>query len=373
MKIALHAFVYLFLGLAITGLWFEIQLNDKRTLLTDRNRLQEEYFIKVAKTVEKDEAPADTPAIELKKDVSPVEARLVDSPEMENVLEEYKPQLEAQNLDTFNWDTSDAKTQLRNVYVMGPDGKWVMDGNRPQMSGPGTEQAILKKLLDAAIAQQSRLNTTRAELQKLRGVLAENIEELNKLKPVARQDKVTITERDEKIEKLEGEKSELENQVVKIKGQIDELNGEITSLRDEVQTAKDDAAAKAEDLEKSEQLVAKLKKQLEEAYQTSRGVGAEASATVGSIPLGDKGKVVRIDNENMFAVIELSSEAIAQLKGADGKGAMPHIEFSIKRDGAFIGRVRIRQEVAGKNIAICDVLANWSQDEIKVGDVVFAD
>ena len=372
MNKAIHAFVYLFLILAGAGLWFEIQLNAKRTLLTDRNRMQEEYFIKVAKTVEKDDAPKDA-TVELKKDVSPVEARHVDSPEMENVLEEYKPYLETQNLDTFNWDNESAKTQLRTVYVMDAEGKPKMDGNRPLMRGPGTEHDILEKLLEAAMKQQARLNTTRAELAKLRGVLEENIDELNKLKPVAREDKVTITKKEEQIEKLEGEKSELENQIVKIKAQIDELNGEITSLRDEVQTAKDEAAAKAEDLEKSEKLVAKLTKQLEEAYQTKGGSTAGGAGAATSIPVGDKGKVVKIDNVNMFAVIELTPEAMHELKGNDTNAQMPRLEFSVKRDGEFIGRIRIRQEVAGKNFAICDVLANWCQGEINVGDVVFAD
>ena len=44
----LHVLVYVFLALAATGLFFELELNKKRTELTDRNRMQEEYFIKVA-------------------------------------------------------------------------------------------------------------------------------------------------------------------------------------------------------------------------------------------------------------------------------------------------------------------------------------
>ena len=46
MNKALHAFVYLFLALAGTALFFEIQLNEKRAELTDRNRMQEEYFVR---------------------------------------------------------------------------------------------------------------------------------------------------------------------------------------------------------------------------------------------------------------------------------------------------------------------------------------
>ena len=38
-----------------------------------------------------------------------------------------------------------------------------------------------------------------------------------------------------------------------------------------------------------------------------------------------------------------------------------------------VGRIRIRQEVKGKNYVICDILGAWEQDKAKVGDVVFAD
>ena len=40
MNKALHVLVYLFVILSAAALWFEIELNKKRSLLTDRNRLQ---------------------------------------------------------------------------------------------------------------------------------------------------------------------------------------------------------------------------------------------------------------------------------------------------------------------------------------------
>ena len=41
--------------------------------------------------------------------------------------------------------------------------------------------------------------------------------------------------------------------------------------------------------------------------------------------------------------------------------------------GEFVGRLRLRQTVPGKNYIICDILANWSQGEIQPNDIVFAD
>ena len=374
----LHVLVYVFLALAGAALYFELDLNKKRTELTDRNRMQEDYFIRIAKTIEKVE-PAKDAVFEIKKDNSPVEARLVDSPDMENVLEEYPAPLEQANLETYNWDNQADKTQLRSVYALDFEGKPVMDGNEFLKSGKGTEQELLENLFNSAKTQQSRLNSTRAALTDLRGKLESVVTELNKLKPIARQDKVTISEKEERISKLEGEKTDLENQITKIKSQIDELNTEITSLKDEVTTAKDETEAAKEEVAKSKKLIQQLQTMLKESIQTQGTAAANASSAVNSIPAGDKGKVIEADNENMFAIIEFSEEALKELKGENLKDPMPLLELGVKRPGfkgeagEFIGRIRLRQEVKGKPYVICDILGAWEQDKVAPNDIIFAD
>ena len=76
MNKALHILVYLFLIIAGVGLWFEIELNAKRALLTERNRMQEDYLVKIARTIEKAEPNKDVQT-EIKKDVSNIEAKIV--------------------------------------------------------------------------------------------------------------------------------------------------------------------------------------------------------------------------------------------------------------------------------------------------------
>ena len=100
MNKALHVFVYLFVILAGVSLWFAIQLNAKKALLTDRNRLQENFIVQIAATIEQAEPNKEVTA-EIKKDVSPIEAKIVDSPETENVLEEYNFYLEQYQLPTY--------------------------------------------------------------------------------------------------------------------------------------------------------------------------------------------------------------------------------------------------------------------------------
>jgi len=376
MNKALHVLVYLFVILSAAALWFEIELNKKRSLLTDRNRLQEEYVIKIARTVEKVEPNKDA-TTETKKDVSPIEAKIVDIPETENVLEDYNFYLEQGNLETYSWDNPETKKQLRNVYVLDFEGNIVMDGNVPETKGPGTERELLELLLDGASKMQSKLNTTRAELVKLHKIIDEQVEELNKIKPMARQDKVTIVEKNEKIAKLEETKADLENQIVKIKTQIDELNAEITSLKDEVVTAQDETAAAKEELQKSQKLVEQLKKLIQEILAKNTPGGGDRNIT--SIPSGDKGNVVEADNENMFAIVEFDPKTMKELKGDNLDHPIPNLELGVKRPGfhgeagEFIGRIRLRQEVREKNYIICDILGAWKQGDIQPGDIIFAD
>ena len=374
----LHVLVYVFLLLAGAALFFELELNKKRAELTERNKMQEEYFIKVARTIEKVE-PAKDATFEIKKDSSPVEARLVDSPDMENILEEYPAPLEQTNLETYNWDNTADKHQLRSIYVLDFEGNPVMDGNKFLKTGKGTEHELLDKLFESAKTQQSRLNSTRAALTDLRGKLEGVVNELNKLKPIARQDKVTIVEKEERIAKLESEKADLENQIVKLKAQIDELNTEITSLKDEVATAKDETEAAKEEVAKSKKMIDQLKQMLKDSIQNQSSRTANGAASITSLPSGDKGKVVEADNENMFAIVAFSDEALKELKGDDPSRPLPALELGVKRPGfkgeagEFIGRLRLRQEVKGKPYVICDILGAWEQDKVAPNDIVFAD
>ena len=379
MNKVLHVLVYVFLALAAAALWFELQLNAKRSELTDRNRVQEDYLVKIARTVEKAE-PDKNASFEIRKDSSPVEAKIVDAPDMVNVLDEYPAPLEQANLETYNWDGQTERRQLRTVYVLDFDGKPVMDGNEPLKRGKGTEDEMLSMLFESAKSQQSRLNSTRAALGDLRAKLEATVAEINKLKPEARQDKVTIEEQKEKMAKLEEEKTALEDQIKKIKGRIDELNGEITSLKDEVATAKDETAAAKEELEKAHKLIENLKQLLKDSIQTQGSAAAGgANSAVTSIPVGDKGKIVDADNEKMFAIVALTDTAMKELKGENLDKPLPAMEFGVKRPGyngaagEFVGRIRLRQEVKGKNYVICDILGAWEQDKLSPNDVIFAD
>ena len=385
MNKVLHVVVYLILIAAVAALVFEKSLFDKRALLGDRNRMLEDYIVKIANTIEKADAPRSMVAPEAKKDISPIEARQIDSPEMSNLLEEYNAQLESGNLETFKWDTSQVRLQLRQLYYL-ENGQTVPDVanyNKPMTKGKGTMADLLDQLLERAKAQQASLNTTRSALAELRGKFEAEVSDYNKLKPEVRAAKVNEDELKQKVSQVNQEKMVLEEQLTKLKSRVEEQSGEITSLKDEVSTAKDETAVAKEEcaaLEKKVQQLQKLMQQM--AQQQSQSAGAPVAggaSAVTSLPAGNKGKVADVNNKLMFCVIEFSDEAMDQMIGSARKNALPALTLGVLRKGfkgaagEFVGKVRLRQSVAGKNFVIADILGDWSQAPMEKGDVIFAE
>ncbi len=105
--------------------------------------------------------------------------------------------------------------------------------------------------------------------------------------------------------------------------------------------------------------------------------GPSGAAAVASLSCGNKGKIIRTDNKSLFAVVRFEPQAMKELKGGDLTRPIPLIELAVKRcmsDGdKMVGRIRLRQEVPGKNCVICDILQAWEQMEIVEGDIVFQD
>lgn len=381
MNKAVHALVYVILAVAAVALYLQLGLYGKKELLKDRNRQLEDYLVTVSRTIEKVDASKPTTVPEVRKDVSPVEAKLVETPETENLLEDYPAQLEEANLDTFKWDTNE-RVQLRNLYKLGVDGEKIADAANPGdfvKKGPGTAAELLDQLVERAKAQQSKLNTTRTELANVRTKLEALANDHNKLKPELRQAKIDCEEQKKKVEEVEQAKKAVEEQLAKTKQQVEDLNSEIASAKDELQSAKDETDAAREDLAKKEKLVDQLKKMLADAVRQQPAAAAGAASAITSLPVGDKGRLVHVDNKLMFAVVEFSEDAMKEMLGSEKQGALPQIEMCLRRKGfkgpagEFVGRIRLRSVVSGKNFVIADILGNWAQSEAAKGDVVFAE
>ena len=382
MNKALHAIVYLILLLAGAALYFEMNIFDKRNLQNDSITQLADYIVKISHTIEKADAPKTGTAPEVRKDVSPVEAKSVETPETENLLEDYAAHLEDQNLETFKWDDAE-KAQLRRIYLLDDEGKKMPDAANPGeyiMKGKGTAAELLEQLFDRAKAQQAKLNSTRAELATVRAKLETLAGDYNKLKPPARQSKIEIEELKGKLDETEKERDAAKEQVTKIKGQIDDLNSEVTSLKDEVSSAKDETEAVKEDLAKEKERYEQLKKlfqQVQAQAQAQTVAPGASGVSVNALTAGDKGKIVQVNNEYMFAVVEFSEAAIKELRGENRQGPLPRLELGIRRKSGgvdrYVGRLRLRQAVDGKNFVIADILGDWQQVPVENGDAVFAE
>lgn len=370
MNKAVHALVFVILALAGTALFFEFKISDKKDYLKDRNRLLEDYLVQISRTIEKADAPKAAQAPKIEKDVSPIEAKEVDSPDMENVLEDYRAELEEANLETFKWGDAQ-RMQLRALYQLDAMGERIPDVTNPgdyMKKGKGTAAELLDELFNRAKAQQAVLNTTRAELAKARQALEELAADYNKIKPPARADKIAIEELKGKVEELETAKKAAEEQTQKVKAQVDDLNSEITSLKDELTTAKDDTEAVKEDLEKANKQVEQFKKLL---LQTNQSVAAnQANNNAGAnnntaISAGKKGAIRRYDKTYQFAVVELDESAKAEV--ANRSGAM----LGVMRGDKYIGKLMIKQAISNSNFIIAEVISDWMQvEEFLPGDTV---
>ena len=380
MNKALHALVYVILAVSAASLYFEYNLYGKKEVLKDRNRQLEDTLATLSKTIEKVDPAKPATVEEARKDVSPIEAKAVETPETENLLEDYPQQLEEQNLEKVNWKDAE-RIQSRQLYKLDAEGNKIPDAANPGdfvKKGPGTAQEVLDKLVDRAKAQQTALNNTRAELATTRTKLQNLVTAFNKLPPEMRQDKITIEEKKKQISDLEAKKAELEENISKLKTQIEDLNSEIKSVKEELQTQKDETEAVKEELAKKEKVVDQLKKLLQDMKNRDPGSGHQSAAGT-NVTAGNKGKIVDINTQFMYAVIEFSDEAMKELLGPERTGILPQLEMGIRRKGfagpagEFVGRVRLRQSVAGKNLVIADVLGDWQQAEAMKGDDVFSE
>jgi len=353
----------------------------KRELLTKRNQVLEDTVIKVAKTIESEDAESKSVS-PLDKDIDSVEDRKLVNPQKQNLLENYAAELETPNLPTFDLGSEKLRRQLRSLYVIDPaTGKPQLDSltQRPATSGKGSMQELLDSLFDRAKVQQAKLNLVRDELKKMREKLIANVEEINELKIAGRDDKVEIKEKGEQIAGLQNEKAQLEDRVAKLTAEKRELNAELADSKNELDRVTEQKLILEEDLTKAKELVEALKDKISGRNKqpaTGSPVGANGVA-VTALTAGDKGKIIEANDELKFAVLEFSDEAMNEMLGPERNNMLPQLEMYVRRPGRqsaageFVTRIKLRQAVSGKNLVVADILSDWQQTTLEKGDVVF--
>ena len=372
----LRVLVIIILILSAVSLFFAIKLFEKRELLTKRNSVLEEQFIKVAKTIEAADAPdADAPGV--MKDISEVSDRELANPEKQAMLDAYPIKLEQQNLPTLDFGNTEKRLQLRSFFAVDAEGKYVLDpvDNKPATKGPGTMQELMDQLFERAKAQQASLNKTRAELTKMREQFTGSVDEINKLKTDGRAAKVELKGEKEKVATLTTEKEELETRVTKLNAEKKELSAELADAKNSIETLNEEKVTITDELAKSREQIKLLEERLKGGVNRPAG---DTQLAAGTAPTaGDKGKIIEANDELKFAIIELSDDAIAELLGPERENALPQLEMNVRRTGRqsapgeFVTRIKLRQAVRGKNFVVADILNDWQQAPVEKGDVVF--
>ncbi len=388
MNKALHVFVYLFLIGVGAALWYEFQLNEKRSELRDRNKLLEDYIVKQIAPQAEDGAnyapKALPPEFEVEIDTDDPFDPTVTIPKKEEIIgkiNRYNAIYENTANDRLVWGNAE-RDALRDAFILDAEGKPMMEGAVRK-----TEESVadkkLAQLVDRFAAQNEQFRKTREALPELREKLVEVVNQYNELTPHLRAYIQTNNNQVAEIADLKKRNSELDAEKVKLQEDIKDQRQRIEGLKLDVDAAKEETDAVRDDLDKQTKMVEALKKQVQtllaqRSSTVSGGAKTAAGEAISSLPFGDKGKIVVANNEYMFAIVEFTPEAMKELKGEKLDRPLPILELVVKRAGfegpagELVGRLRLRQEVTGKNYVLCDILTNWSQGDLAKGDTVFA-
>ena len=381
MNKAVHALVYVILAVAGVALYFEMKLFEKKELLKDSNEQLRNCIVALSSFIEAEDAPP-AAGLEAKKDVSAREAREVDDPDTENLLEDYHPEFEKTGLSLMKWGDKESG-QLRRLYALDSEKNKIPDEANPGkfiVKGPGTAQELIDLITGRASKQYGKLGQTRQELANVRTKLQKLVADYNELPKEIRLNKIEIEKKGKEIETLTTEKAAVEDQLQKSKAEVEDLKAEVTSLKDEVSTAKDETEAVKEDLEKSKKLVEQLMSRLKNQSAAPRAAGPVTGG--GQLTSGDKGKIASVQNEKLFVIVQFEDAALDEMLGAERNGALPPHEMLVVRpvkgaDGketrTVVGKIRLRQWTPKTNFVTAEILKDWQQGPLEKNDVVCPD
>lgn len=409
MNKVLHAFVYLFLILTGVAFYFTYEIYQDKEELSDRNKMLrrtlKELAIKIEDTSKYKATEAENPANNRESgqdfvmDNASLEAKYsakydgldkeqIPEGDWVNVLAKcanWNFNLEQTGRETLSWGLREDE-KLRSIYVIDPATGKPMNDGATKVTDNSEADEFLKGIVNHLTKQNEELKATREAIPSLREELKTLVVDINKVKGECRNALATVFQKNEEIKKLEENVTKLSSEKQDLKSQNDTLKTDIVSLRDEITTCREETEATKEQLAAEKEMVTKLKKMIQDFQKnivttttaTSGGASGEMGA-VASVTAGDKGKIISADNTAVFAIIEVTPEVMKEIKGNDLNRPLPILDFTVRRPGfngpagEIVGRLRLRQEVPGKNWIICDILADWSQDELKKDDIVIAD
>lgn len=374
----LRVLVVLVALLGAAALFFASKNYQKREALSGRAHALEDAIVRIAGTLEAEDLPDVQAPAYAERDESPVTSREVSTPERSDFWQDYKAKLEGRGEPPpmLAYGSQAMRLQLRQLYKVGADGKYEISplNNKPATEGPGTMDELLKRAFDRAKAQYNTLLATRAELTSVREKLVDTIDDYNQLKRNGRADKREIENLNGEVTRLGGEVRDKAAKLEAANASLEEARGQIEELNDTNASLKENISELVARVEEQDQIIRELK-------GASGGLkvvqASDAALQEGVLTPGDKGHIVKADEEWKYAVIEFSPEFITELIGPARDRPLPASEVMVRRAGVenidegFVTRLKLRQILKEKNLVIADILTDWQQKSVQVGDVVF--
>ena len=384
MNKAVHVLVYVILAVAGVALYFEFKLSEKKMLLRDNNEQLRECIVELSNYLESSNAAPSEVQADLIRFTLPGEAREVDF-DKEDMLKDYGAQYETTGIGCLNWGSAQL-AQLRKPYALDAEGNTQPDLAKPGkfiMEGKGTAAELTKQIVERAKKQKDWFKETRTTLKDIRTKYQQLVEEYNKLPPVIHQHLITIEEKKKDIEQLKEEKAKVEADLENTKKEVEDLKTDVEDLKGKVK----DEQAKVEELTEECESQKKKYDNLMEAYkrmQASAPRVASGNGVVGGGQLtsGDKGKLERVNNEKLYAVVKFENSALDELMGSERNSPLPPHEMLVyrlvkdasgKESKKIVGRIRLRQWTPQTNFVTVDILGEWQQEPFEKGDVVITD
>jgi len=178
---------------------------------------------------------------------------------------------------------------------------------------------------------REELAATKDELEDTKTELAQARQEINDLED-------TVEQKDAELAIANGRITQLEQDKANLQIQIDDLNDQLVSAEEEMRDCQDKVAT-----------LDKIIKDLE----------AEIGGVVGTLPPGLTGRVLFVNPDWNFVVLDIGSE----------QGLVSNAELLIQRDEELVGKVRISS--VEKNMAVAEIMRDWQQLPVNEGDYVF--
>lgn len=382
----LRVLVVFILILSIVALTLGSMLFAKREILKGRTHKLEQGLIRLARTLESvSPTEPQPPLVFPERDVSAVTAEILENPTRSQFWNNYRQELE--ELDLPIVDLNARRRDLMSYYKIDP----VTSKPEPDpltgakiAEGPGTMQGVINDVIERAGEQYNLLTATRQQLRVVRTELVETIRDLNQQKQTLRDRLVHIVTLNNEITKLNNDLTVVRRDLGLANERIQEQQLQLNDLEQEklLLTEERDTLKR-----KVEEVNAEMKA-FKEKYSGAGTAVAQAGGAMdgrsflgggieaGSIAIvvGVKGRIISVDQKNLFVVMDLDEAFTAELLGASVEGRFPMVDLLVQRGEdkpAFIAKVRLTQLKQDKNLAIGDILTDWQQGPIEVGDIIF--